>query len=78
MLDTLELSNEIRPQLIQLEFTTFQVIKKALVEDMGPFVGSLEQNKKADLMISNTIRTSLRTYEEKTKKSYDKSYFSFK
>ena len=76
MLDSLDETDEHRLALFEMEMATFHVIKKDLVAEMGEWMGSLSQNKRADRLITNVIRGSLSQYES-TRKHYELSYFSF-
>lgn len=77
LVDSIEDGDEIGEKLLEIEFTTFLVVKKAIEKEFGTWTGSQENNKKADQMISRVIRRSLLQYEKK-RKSYEKTYFLFK
>jgi hypothetical protein len=50
---------------------------KSEVEDiLGPWSGSVEQNKCADWKISSYVKTSFRVYE-KSRKSPQETFFKF-
>ena len=70
-------NDEIGDKLLEIEFSTFLVVKKSIVKDCGSWSGSLENNRKADQMIARVIRRSIHNYE-KNRKSYEKTYFLFK
>ena len=50
--------------------------KKEVEEQHGPWVGSYENNKLADLRISSIVKTSFKNYE-KSKESYEPTFFKF-
>ena len=61
----------------RLEENLFMEMVKSEVEaSLGLWTGSLEQNRRADTRISNYVKTSFKVYE-KTKQSYEETYFNF-
>ena len=64
-------------KLRDLEQELFVVFVKNEVEaKQEPWKGSYDNNKLADLRISNIIKTSFKNYE-KTKENYEPTYFKF-
>ena len=58
----------------EMMFTS--IIKQEVEVELGEWIGSCEQNKSADLKIAVAVRASLKNYE-KSKESYEESYFTF-
>ena len=54
----------------------FSEVKANVVEELGPWTGSVEQNSMADMKISKNIKSSFRSYE-KNRKKFDECYFKF-
>ena len=54
----------------------FRKTKVDVVNATGPWIGSSEQNKMADLKISTFVRNSFKSYE-KSRPIGEKSYFKF-
>ena len=54
----------------------FSQVKADVVEELGPWTGSVEQNSLADMKISKKIRTSFHSYE-KNRNTCDVCYFKF-
>lgn len=71
------LTDERGEKLRKLEENSFRNLVKAEVEQiLGPWSGSQEQNKCADVKIAMSIRSSFKAYEN-NKKNFEKSYFKF-
>ena len=62
--------------LRDIEEDMFRKTKVDVVNATGPWIGSSEQNKMADLKISTFVRNSFKTYE-KSRPIGEKSYFKF-
>ena len=61
----------------KVEEGMFSGMVKSEVEDiLGPWSGSVEQNKCADWKISSHVKTSFRVYE-KSRKSPQETFFKF-
>lgn len=73
--DTIE--GEDRVKIRECERRTFEAIKNEAFKE--EWVGSLDQNLKADKTVAEKIRNSLKFYEAKVKSnSLGVSYFTFK
>ena len=71
------LVSSVSDRLRSIEELMFKsTIKLEIEMKMGEWIGSCEQNKYADMKIAVEVRDSLNNYE-KSKESYEESYFSF-
>ena len=70
--------NEDVGKMRDIEMELFTDFAKSEVEAKhGPWMGSNENNKLADLCISKIVKTSFKNYE-KSKEKYEPTYFNFK
>ena len=77
MVDSDTIEGEDRVKLRECERRTFEAIKNEAFKD--EWVGTLDQNLKADKIVAEKIRNSLKFYEAKVKSnSLGVSYFTFK
>lgn len=77
MVDSDKIEGEDRVKIRECERRTFEAIKNEAFKD--EWVGSLEQNLKADQIVAKKIWNSLKFYEAKVEsKSLGVSYFTFK
>ena len=76
-LDSLGDDSGCRKMLLSIEETTFRVVKPDVEKNLGDWVGTLDQNKKADCLITSSLYNSLKTYE-RNRKNHDESFFVFK
>ena len=76
-LDSLGDDSGCRKMLLSIEETTFRVVKPDVEKSLGDWVGTLDQNKKADCLITSSLYNSLKTYE-RNRKNHDESFFVFK
>ena len=58
------------------EMIFFDLVKNEVEEELGGWSGSLEQNELADRRISDSVRKSLKNYEN-NRKHYEHSVFEF-
>ena len=68
--------NQDSVDLRDIEEDMFRKTKVDVVNATGPWIGSSEQNKMADLKISTFVRNSFKSYE-KSRPIGEKSYFKF-
>ena len=52
------------------------LVKEEVEKEMGPWTGTEQQNKCADMKIAYIVKSLFRNYE-KNRKSYEDSYFKF-
>ena len=52
------------------------LVKEEVENELGTWIGSDEQNRLADFKISTSFKIAFKNYE-RTKKTYEKSYFKF-
>ena len=52
------------------------IVKSEVVQILGEWQGSRDQNKLADQKVTNYVKNSFRVYEKNIKK-FEKSYFQF-
>lgn len=77
MVDSDTIEGEDRVKIRECERRTFEAIKNEAFKE--EWVGSLDQNLKADKIVAEKIRNSLKFYEAKVKSnSLGVSYFTFK
>ena len=77
MVDSDTIEGEDRVKIRECERRTFEAIKNEAFKE--EWVGSLDQNLKADKTVAEKIRNSLKFYEAKVKSnSLGVSYFTFK
>ena len=62
--------------MMTIEETTFGVVKSEVEKEFGSWTGTLNENKKADILIVTALYNSLKSYE-KTRKPYEESFFVF-
>ena len=55
----------------------FAFVKKEVEDEQGPWVGSVLNNRLADMKVSGIVKASFKHYEKNRKKS-DPQYFKFK
>lgn len=61
----------------KIEEKLFRALVKSEVELVyGPWTGTVEQNRSADMKISMIVKSSFKVYE-KTRKTFEPSYFKF-
>ena len=74
-MDTLASSDGERLRDIE-EMSFINLVKEEVENELGTWIGSDEQNRLADFKISTSFKTAFKNYE-RTKKTYEKSYFKF-
>ena len=72
-----EVDAEDREVLRAIEMKTFNVVKEKMIKDGGSWTGTQEENATADFKVAKMIRNSFYVYE-KSKPSFQPSYFRFK
>ena len=55
-------SKNTRQQLLDVEMNIFKNVKKEVVDETGPWIGSLKQNMMADVKIAFSIFSSFKNY----------------
>ena len=75
-LDSLGDDSNCRQRMMTIEETTFGVVKSEVEKEFGNWTGTLEENKKADILIVSALLNSFKSYE-KTRKPYEESFFVF-
>ena len=75
-LDSLADDSNCRQRMMTIEETTFGVVKSEVEKEFGSWTGTLNENKKADILIVTALYNSLKSYE-KTRKPYEESFFVF-
>ena len=77
LLDGADLSDEDDKRLHDIESSIFRGIKEDILKKDKSWEDTLEDNKKADKMIGDTILKSFKAYE-RNKKDNAATFFSFK
>ena len=77
LLDGEDLSDEDGGRLLDIESSIFRVVKEDILKKDKSWEDTLEDNKKADRMIGDTILKSFKAYE-RNKKDDAATFFSFK
>ena len=75
-IDTSSLDKKKRATLLKIESTIFNSLKQELENETGPWEGSREQNRLADMKIATCIYNSFKSYERGRK--YYGEFFNFK
>lgn len=64
-------------KLRKIESNLFMTtVKPQMVAEVGPWLGTKEQNHNADLKISMIVKSSFKVYE-RSRKDFEPSYFKF-
>ena len=78
-MDSDSLEEEDKTELRAIEERIFHANKAESCKDFaGEWTGSIEQNKKTDLIIATKIRTAFRIYEKRTSDDAKEQFFFFK
>ena len=77
MLDGGDLSANHQERLLEIEKTTFGVIKDDIVKKEGSWAGTLDDNKKADKLVCEAFIKSFKVYE-RNKKDDAPTFFTSK
>ena len=69
-------SKDTRERLLEAEMNIFKNVKKEVVDETGPWTGSLQQNMMADVKIAYSIYSSFKNYSNGMQRLG--TYFRFK